>query len=241
MQASKFGLGDDFGKYLDIHNTVSQSYHQWIFNQFKDHLGDTVLEVGGGIGEMTSFFVDTCKKVISLEPSHSSFQKLKKRFKKNQNLEVYESTLGEYKKKFKTKFDTVLYINVLEHIQDDISELELARSVLKPGGKIIIFVPALETLYSLRDFKVGHFRRYYKNELKRKLLLSGFNKNAQIVYYFDLVGAFLWFLKFKILPSDKISSRKISLFNKVFVPISKMIQNKFLPTGKNLIAISTKL
>ena len=70
--------------------------------------------------------------------------------------------------------DTIIYINVLEHIEDDLTELETVHKTLMPGGRVCIFVPALPILYSEFDKNIGHFRRYRKNDLIEKCEKAGF-------------------------------------------------------------------
>jgi len=137
--------------------------------------------------------------------------------------------------------DAVFTSNVLEHIQEDEKCLKEIRKALKPGGKIAIYVPAFEVLYSQLDRNVGHFRRYGREELISKLELAGFRVEKCI--YSDSMG-FLASLLVKILRFHKngvlCSTSSLRIYDTIFYPISRLLDFlglRFL-FGKNLIAFA---
>jgi SAM-dependent methyltransferase/putative flippase GtrA len=242
---SPLGFNVDFedGEYLEVHTDNNpDTYNQWFFDLFKPYFGKHLLEVGGGGGKVTIFFrknLSKDTKFTSIEPAKDLYPLLKDKVK-DLDVKVLPGVLEENLEKLRNKkIDTIMYVNVLEHIENDIHELKLCYDLLPKGGRVLIFAPAMEQLYSPRDVRVGHYRRYHYKEALRKLKLSGFN--VEELSYFDRVGAILWWGKFVFLNSDKIGGGQVSFYNTVIVPISKVVDVIFpLKFGKNIIAVGKK-
>jgi SAM-dependent methyltransferase len=136
--------------------------------------------------------------------------------------------------------DTVYSINVLEHIEDDEAALHNIYLKLKPSGKVFIYVPAFQILYSSMDRKVGHFRRYRKSELNDKMRRAG----LEVVdsRYADSMG-FLASLFFKYAGNDAgdINRKALSLFDTYIFPVSRFI-DRFVSGwfGKNLVVVAVR-
>lgn len=134
--------------------------------------------------------------------------------------------------------DTVLYINVLEHIEDDAGELGLVREALRPGGHVCIFVPALQALYSPFDAEVGHVRRYHRAPLCRLLERAGLRVVKS--RYFDIVGSALWFVAYRFL-SGGIERGHVSLYDRWVVPVVSRVEAVVPPPfGKNLLVVAKR-
>lgn len=132
-------------------------------------------------------------------------------------------------------FDVVYTFNVLEHIVDDLAALRALHRVLKPGGQLIVYVPALEVLYSSMDEKVGHLRRYRRRPLVDLVERAGFAVDESA--YVDSLG---WFstIAYKAVGSRRgdISTATVSLYDRVFFPVSRVIDRVAGRSfGKNLL------
>ncbi len=135
-------------------------------------------------------------------------------------------------------FDSVVYTNVLEHVEHDEQELRNMYSALKPGGHALIFVPALDFLYSEFDRKLGHYRRYHKSGLVKIAREAGFK--IEKVKYFDLVGIIPWYIAF-VLFKSAISGNSVSLYDKLVIPLMRKLESLIAPPiGKNLLLIAKK-
>jgi hypothetical protein len=113
---------------------------------------------------------------------------------------------------------------------------------LEPSGHLLLFVPALRILYGVHDKLVGHFRRYSRKELKQKCEGAGFQMVQ--LFYFDMIGAPLWFVQTKILrrPIHSANTGMIKLFDNYLVPITLAVEGKIKPPfGKSLVAIFKKV
>ena len=218
------------------------NYHKWILNDFRPFLGQNIVEVGAGTGGFSELLLAEKPGSLTLVEPSEMFIHLR------QNIESDEVPLKFYRNIFAEVYediardhcpDTIIYINVLEHIEDDDNELRLIYQCLKPGGQALIFVPALPRLYGNFDRKIGHFRRYLKRELATKAEKAGFS--IRLGKYFDFVGIVPWFVKYKILKSDSLESGLIKLYDDLAVPINRALESLVSPPiGKNLLFVLEK-
>lgn len=136
--------------------------------------------------------------------------------------------------------DLVYSFNVLEHIEDDAAALAALRRVLKPGGRLLLYVPAFMALYSAMDRRVGHLRRYTKTTLRDVVLDAGFTVHD--VRYADSLG-FLATLGYKAIgsKSGELNPRSVRLYDRYVFPLSRMLDHVLDPLiGKNLILRATR-
>lgn len=196
-----------------------------------------VLEVGAGIGSST-VFLNNGKQAswLCLEPDRDAVEKINSRIKSgeiDQSCKCISGNINNLKQE--ERFDSILYIDVLEHIEDDGSEMNSAVSHLKPEGTIIILVPAHEWLFSDFDSKIGHFRRYNKTTL-----CSILPKTLKKIWlgYLDSLSVFLSWGNKLILRQNMPTEKQISFWDNNILPLSKttdrIIRFSF---GKSLLGI----
>lgn len=206
-----------------------------IVNELAPHIGRRVLEVGSGLGLITSELVSRGHEVTALEPDPSLHERAVSQESPARRI---NATLAE--SGVDGTFDTVLYVNVLEHIGDDIAELTLARERLAPGGTVVIFVPAMPSLYGTMDAVSGHFRRYRREELRSVLRRSGLT--VESVRNFDAVGVVPYWLSYRVLRRSRLDAASVGLYDKVVIPLSlafSRLSGRRGP-GKNLIAVGSR-
>ena len=135
-------------------------------------------------------------------------------------------------------FDSVVYVNVLEHIRDDVGELRTAHELLVPGGTLAVFVPALPRLYGSLDFKSGHHRRYRRDELEATIAAAGFELID--VRYLDVLGVAPYYAMYRLLDVKSLGTVSSTGYDRVVVPLSRGVQRlvPHPPLGKNLLAIA---
>ena len=144
----------------------AKNYSAWIVDLIAPHVSGRILEVGAGRGTYSTYFADH-GHLTALEPSQAHSVALREKLKEYPNVVVITASLdgtaapGSY--------DTVVLLNVLEHIPDDHQALGDIYESLAPGGKMILWVPAFEALYGKFDHRIGHYRRYRRNELLASL------------------------------------------------------------------------
>jgi hypothetical protein len=191
-------------KTLEIMNTAN-NYNHWIVEEIKPYLGKVNAEVGAGIGSISKLIAPHVEKLIAFEPDETLIPILRNNI--NGRAEIINSTLTPIQ-----RLDSLIYINVLEHIENDRLELKKAYNILKQDGCLIVFVPALQWLYSDFDKSIGHYRRYYKKELVNLIENTGFK--IVKAKYFDFPGILPWFINFTLLKKH-LNISNIRLYDKV--------------------------
>ena len=215
------------------HFDSAENFRKYQISLIKKFIKGKFLEVGAGKGGLIPFYKKFVKDITILEPEKKLFRILKKKYSRKK-IKIINKTI----KDIKTKFDTIIYYDVLEHIRDDFKEVRNAEKKLIKNGYLIFSVPAYQSFYSSFDKSVGHYRRYNKKnfiKLEKKIGL----KIEKLVYY-DSMG-FLFLVLNKLL-----SLKQTNLKNKIYIwnllmPISKLIDfltfNKF---GKSLLCVFKK-
>tara|TARA_E500000331_G_C17001387_1_gene602177 strand:- start:64 stop:744 length:681 start_codon:yes stop_codon:yes gene_type:complete len=221
------------GKELEIFDKAV-FWRKYIYFLVKRYLKDGLLEVGAGIGSFTKNYKDNLNNITLTELDTENLKKLKKRFKRSRiNIKL------QYTSKIKKKFNTILYMNVLEHIKNDKKEINVALGKLKKNGHLVILVPAHNELYTRFDKEIGHFRRY-KIKFFEKLKLK--SSKVEKLIYLDCLGFFLYFLNKKFYKDEIYPSKnKIFIWDKIFIPLTFFLDlfsnYRF---GKNLLCIIKK-
>lgn len=221
------------------------NYHRWILEIIKPFLGRHLVEVGAGTGSFSELLLETEPKTLSLIEPSAMFQTLQK----NLNLKDSTSEIRAFPNIFaevadriaaEQKPDSIIYINVLEHIEDDGGELQIVHRTLRENGRAFVFVPALPFLFSRFDEQIGHFRRYRRAELTEKFRAAGFR--LLLSRYFDAAGIFPWFVKYRLLKSLTMQSGAVHAYDKFVVPFTKPLESVFPPPiGKNLLVVAEKI
>jgi len=209
-------------------------YNRWMFDRLRPWVGRRVLEVGAGIGNMSAFLVDRERLVLTdTEPYYLA--RLRERFGDRANVRVAELRLPAFDPHLVAeRVDTVICLNVLEHIEDDRASLSAMRQLLGPGGRLVLLVPALRALYGTLDKALDHFRRYVPKDVVGKLQESGFH--VRHVEYFNLGGVLGWWLAGRVLRRSLISTAALRWYE-ALVPLFRL--ERLLPwrIGQSLIAI----
>lgn len=219
-------------------------YHRWILEFFSPYLGRRLVEVGAGSGSFSEMLCAFPFESLSLvEPSTNIYRLLEQRVRASarRDLFTYNASFRKVAGELKTtrQPDSIIYVNVLEHIEDDETELRLVHSTLGSGGRVFIFVPAFEWLFGPFDKAVGHFRRYGKAALENKCRRAGFTIIRSS--YFDFFGIVPWWLKYRVLRLSSLGPRAVFLYDKYIVPVAKRSEGLIRPpAGKNVILIAEK-
>ena len=216
------------------------NYYDWIMASFAPHVRGNVVEYGAGTGTVSDRLRPLAERLTLVELSANLVEKLRSRFGNDENVSVVGECLENHAATASSdSVDTIVMVNVLEHIENDVGALAHLVRMLKPGGHLLIFVPALQVLMSKLDVLHGHFRRYQKPDLTNKIIAAG--AVVQDCRYFDLAGVLPWFFLNKLLGSTKFDPRLVTLHDKYIVPISRAIERNVLPPiGKNLVAIAKR-
>jgi SAM-dependent methyltransferase len=221
---------------------AADHFFSWALEEFEPFLRGRVLEVGAGMGTITRRLVelDPELSIVALEPAGNVFGDLASFAALTPRVSAAQQTLAEYLTTPEEPFDAVVYLNVLEHVEDDAVELRLAAAALRPGGALLVFGPALEWLYSELDYKAGHYRRYSVARLRRLARAAGFEILS--LRYFDVVGVLPYLVAYRLLRRPAISGSTLWGYDRLLVPVSRQLQRALPrpPLGKNLVLVARK-
>ncbi len=151
------------------------NFNRWMADTIQPYIGKRVLEIGAGMGNLTRLLVAGRKRYVATDIDLEHLERLKKRLAQRPNLETAElnSADPEGHEAFRGQMDTVVCLNVLEHIEDDLGALRNIRSMLEDGGRAVILVPAGQSIYNCLDEELGHFRRYSEEQLRQRMTDAG--------------------------------------------------------------------
>ena len=214
----------------------AKNYSAWIIELIAPHISGRILEVGAGRGTYSTYFADR-GHLTALEPSQANSVALRERLKDYPNVVVVTAQLdgtaapGSY--------DTVVLLNVLEHIPDDHQALGDIYESLAPGGKMVLWVPAFEALYGKFDQRIGHYRRYRRNELLALVHHVGFQQVT--ARYTNLPGYFAWWLVVRVLGRAPTAGRLASIYDRYFIPVIRRVE-RFVrpPIGQSLLVVAQR-
>jgi SAM-dependent methyltransferase len=222
---------------LAVGEQALANYNAWIVRQFvryfrrSDTTGKAVLDFGAGIGTLSVIFErDSGVRPFAVEQDMNQQATLRRR-----NIETYASLAD-----LRRPMDLIYTSNVLEHIADDVATLVELRETLVEGGKIAIFVPAFESIWTTLDDHVGHHRRYTIAGLGEKLVAAGFE--VESMKYCDSLGFLLAYLyKFIGDASGEPSGTSLKMFDRIVFPVSLVVDKATSRLfGKNVLALARR-
>jgi len=219
--------------------TDTYHYNHWIYSLMRPHLGDRILEVGAGIGNITQFLLPS-KEVVCLDLEDEYVNILKEYARTHSNIIPVQLSLLDLPAEQAPPdyFDTVLCINVLEHIEDDLLAVQKMASVLKPGGKLWLYVPAGRWAYGALDQELGHFRRYNRARLKSVVRDAGLKLHE--CHYVNFIGAFGWYWSARV-RKDRVIRRENAHLMDQLVPYLSAIERLVRPPiGQSLLLAATR-
>ena len=224
------------GTELEIFNHATE-WKKYYGKHLQPYLGDEVLEVGAGIGGTTKILCQSRqKRWVCLEPDETLVSEIKSKIASGQlpsNCEARAATSDELEKE--EKFDSIIYIDVLEHIENDKEEMAKISRHLKKNGFLIVLSPAHQKLFTPFDAAIGHFRRYNKRTLTEVIPQN--LKSVKLIYL-DSVGLLASLGNKLILKSAAPSYKQIQFWDKTLVRCSRFIDplTRF-QIGKSILGI----
>lgn len=221
-----YANSDDYVGHTNL-ETISENhrFNDWMYNQIKTRLEEkmgNILEVGSGLGTFSEkIFRDmgSSSHLMLTDFSTRYVQSLKTRYSSFQNVSVDRMDLNnreEYSKIGYGKYDSILALNVLEHVRDDVLALQELYKMLKNGGILIVLVPCHKFLFNVIDEKLGHYRRYTKKELLCKINETNFT--VVCMHYFNTAGMVGWFFNGNLLKNAEINRTASRWFDRL-VPV----------------------
>jgi SAM-dependent methyltransferase len=219
-------------------------FNRWLFDTIRPHCKGHVLEVGSGIGNISKLFLENKILLTASDLRQEYCHLLQEQFGNHPYLKGIASidlVAPDFTQRYNSllqKFDTVVALNVVEHIEDDRQAIHNCTQLLKPGGQLVILVPAYQVLYNLFDEELGHYRRYTGRSLRALQEAEG----LEIIHqqYFNVTGIAGWIVNGGIFRKRLIPRKQLQIFDKL-IPLIKFADRiTFHSVGLSVIAVGRK-
>lgn len=217
---------------------AAPNYYRFVAREFAPHVGARAVEVGAGIGTFAEHLMreSALRELVLVEPAINNYPVLRERFEARPGVRTVQGYLEDCDDL--RGLDSLVAVNVLEHTPDDVSFLRAAHSVLRPGGKALVFVPAVQAIFGSLDREFEHYRRYGKPTLRKAFADAGFRDVR--VRYVNSIGIAAWFLAGRVFKWRTIEARRAAFYDRWVVPWLMPLERKVEPpVGQSLLAIAT--
>ena len=216
------------------------AYNSWLHDRFDAFLGRRVLEVGSGVGNQTRYFDDR-ERVVASDIEAHYLRELRRRFENQPHVRIASFSFpladGDREDLRGEHIDSIVCMNVLEHIERDRETLVDFASVLEPGGKLVLLVPAMPALYGTLDQALQHFRRYDRDGLSRLVTEAGFD--VREIRFLNRLGVAGWWLNSRVLKRTVLPRGQLAAF-KWLMPLLRLEETHPPSFGMSLLVLATK-
>lgn len=225
----------------DILHALSKAprFNRWMGETIRPYVGQQVLEIGAGIGNLTRVLIPRVKCYVAADIDEEHMARLSTRFQHRHNLHVRRCDLAKAADfaDFQASMDTVVCLNVLEHVEDDTGALINIFSALAKGGRAIVLVPHGQEIFGTLDVALGHYRRYSHRELQEKMESVGFN--VEKILNFNRISRPGWYVSGRILKRTTLGAMQMALFDQL-VWLWRRIDQRLPWPPTSIIAIAAK-
>ncbi len=222
--------------------TISElyEYNHWIYSLLRPHVAGRVMEVGCGTGNITRFLSMSATEVVGIDPVEQFVQSFNQRFSHASHVKAMHADLQSLPRPTHDAetFDTVVSSNVLEHIEDDREMVALMADQLRPGGKVVAFVPAGPAALGRLDRELGHYRRYTKRSLKNVFQDAGLEWVSG--RYSNTIGLLGWWFNSVVLRRRLVPAKQAVSFNRIVPLLSALERVVTPPFGQSVIGVGRK-
>ncbi len=216
-------------------------YNRWLHERFEHFLGKRILEVGSGVGNQTHFFVNERERVIASDIEPHYLRELTSRFSSKRQVRIasFHFPLSETDRVDLNdeRIDTIVCMNVLEHIDDHASTLRDFAKVLQPDGHLVLLVPAMKSLYGTLDENLHHFRRYSQDELAQVVTGAGFT--IETIRFLNRPAVPGWWLSSRLLKRRVMPRSQLKAFKWV-MPLLKLEEKTAPSFGLSLLVLARR-
>jgi 2-polyprenyl-3-methyl-5-hydroxy-6-metoxy-1,4-benzoquinol methylase len=238
-------LGDPVGRRLDryvLFDSVNRPYAEWQVQQFRPYLGRRILEIGCGVGGIIDL-LGPRDQIVGIDVEEDVLAYASSRFRDRPECRFLHADVGNLDASVVAdleaqEFDSLICMNVLEHVRDDVGALLLMERLLAPNGVLALLVPAHLGLYGPYDKLDGHYRRYSKAYLRTILRHTGLS--VVRMHYFNAVGAAGWWVHHRLLKRTIHGEGQFGVMNRL-LPIVRPAEAWIKPPfGLSLVAVCRK-
>jgi SAM-dependent methyltransferase len=212
----------------------AEHYNRWLAELTLPHLGDDPIEVGSGLGGNAELWLDSgVKRVTVSELDPVALERLEQRFAGDLRVAVAEIDLEHTPDLSHSAF---VALNVLEHIADDAAALRGAARLVRPGGAVVVFVPAFPFAAGRFDRMIGHYRRYTKQTIAEAYAAAGIR--LDVVRYVNAPGLLAWFVSVRLMRQVPREGLPLRLWDRFVIPVARVAERRSAPPfGQSLLAV----
>ncbi|MHB1265045.1 MAG: class I SAM-dependent methyltransferase [Gemmatimonadaceae bacterium] len=217
----------------------ARNYYRAILDRFAPWLGGDLVEVGAGIGTFAERMLEHTppRRLTLIEPDAGNTARLAARFAGDPRVSPLGGFLEDHAAGLQA--DAVVMVNVPEHVQDDRALFANARQALRPGGHLLLFVPALPWLFGSLDEAFGHYRRYTRPRLRAALEDAGLEPVR--MHYMNVVGVIPWFIAGRIARRRTLHPADVRIYDRFVTPIVSRIERIVTPPfGQSILAVARR-
>jgi SAM-dependent methyltransferase len=217
--------------------TAAPRYRQWEYDLVAPFLGRSVLEIGSGMGHFAAKLAESgLERLVLSDADQGCLERLRRTYAGRADVEVVEVALPG-RVRIGEPVETVVAMNVLEHIEDDSQALRDLAAVVRPGGRIVLWVPAYMQLYGDFDRKIGHFRRYTPATIRSAVERAGLR--TRVAHPVNLLGGVAWWLAVRRGGAGTPDRRLVWLYDNVVVPTSRLLEKAIRPPfGQSVLCVA---
>jgi SAM-dependent methyltransferase len=215
------------------------NYYRWLMGSFEDLVGERSVEAGAGVGTVSEMLLNGARptQLTLVEPAANNLPLLRKRFLGDPRVRVHHGYMEDLVGTLTA--DSVIAVNVLEHVEADENFLRAAYDLLSPGGVLLLLVPAVPAIFGSLDRAFEHFRRYTKSGLRRSLLGAGFE--VETLRYMNLLGVLAWFVSGRVFHRTTLGRRQVRFYDRWVIPAVRRLEALITPPiGQSLLAVARK-
>jgi SAM-dependent methyltransferase len=226
------------GHTLEVFSDTPQ-LNQWIYSKLAAGVRGDVLEIGSGIGNISRLIRPNCDSLVVTDTEPHYLDDLRRAFEGDAAVTVASYDLDHQPPPpvASRRYDAIVAVNVIEHIADDHGLVARLTALLKPGGQLLVYVPACPVAFGTLDTALGHHRRYTPSTLTEVMRSAGLDPGQP--RYVNLLGLAGWFVNGRVLRQKLLSRRSVALFERL-VPLVRLEDRFNLPVGLGLCTLATK-
>ncbi|GAB2814667.1 hypothetical protein GCM10022221_10680 [Actinocorallia aurea] len=214
----------------------ARNYRKYEYDMVAPHVGRSLLEIGSGLGHFSEQFAGRLDYLAVSDNDPYCVEQLTKRYADDGAVEVLSLALPA-KVEIRQKVDTVVMMNVLEHIAEDVQALKDLAAVVEPGGRIVIWVPGYMQLYGDFDRKVGHVTRYTPKTLGATI--AGAGLEAEVLKPINFLGGIAWWAAVRRGGVGYPDPRLVKIYDRTVIPTTRFIERLVRPPfGQTVFAVA---
>jgi SAM-dependent methyltransferase len=216
----------------DLSDAVN--YQRWLADMVRPYLGDDPIELGSGLGDYAATWLATVPRITVTEADDDRLKALSRRFAEDGRVDVRPLFLPTEER---AQHSAAVALNVLEHVEDDVAGLRSVAGLLRPGGAVVLIVPAFPFAMSRFDRTIGHYRRYTVATLRAAMLGAGLQ--VERIRYINPVGLVSWFVACRALGLAPHNGPMVRMYDRLVVPLARALERRWRPPfGQSVFAVA---